>query len=278
MGSRMPARTKPIPHSTRRGGAFDLAGAISFAADAAGRPAHDWTPGGPCGPGRRPQPVLGRPTRRRRSFRSPSAWVARGACRTATMTMPSPRGGGPSCVAQTEHSPKPPTTSGNALPPGRLYHLKAGGLASPGSGRDRPPDRGPPVPRMARLARWLDPMFLAALRSAWRDKPHCLQRNSPRLERLALSRCPSLHACPDVGQVLEDQDSTGLHRPDQAMASTSRQRRRPRNSAREVTAGHATPRSTPTTSPVGWTCGPGLGPRRAVKADPCGLSRGRTNG
>lgn len=32
-------------------------------------------------------------------------------------------------------------------------------------------------------------MFLAAFRSAWNEKPHCLQRNSPRLERWAFSRC-----------------------------------------------------------------------------------------
>ena len=33
-------------------------------------------------------------------------------------------------------------------------------------------------------------MFLAAFRSAWREKPHWWQRKSPRLGRLAFSRCP----------------------------------------------------------------------------------------
>ena len=55
---------------------------------------------------------------------------------------------------------------------------------------DGPVDGGPPARRTARRARWLPPVFLAAFRSAGREKPHCRQRKSPRPRRRAGSRCP----------------------------------------------------------------------------------------
>ncbi len=69
-------------------------------------------------------------------------------------------------------------------------HGESRGLPAAEPRRDGPVAVGPPVPRITGLARWLAPIFLGAFRSAWSEKPHCLQWKSPRLRRLAFSRCP----------------------------------------------------------------------------------------
>ena len=129
------------------------------------------------------------------------------------------------------------------------------GPSAAGSRPERPPEVGPPVPRIARLAGWLAPLLPAACSAAGRAG----SGKSPRLGRLAFSRCPqrlrfwllerrdsqarqgSLVACKveqtergpgvqatalllaspragaDVGQILEGRRGAWLHGLDQAL-------------------------------------------------------------